>query len=43
LAFIKTPFIEDDAEFDVAVLGQSHRAKLLKEAPFDPKGARLRA
>lgn len=43
LAFIKTPFIEDDAEFDVAVLGRSHRAKLLKEAPFDPKGARLRA
>jgi dimethylglycine dehydrogenase len=43
LAFIKTPFISVEAEYDVAVLGQSHRAKMLPEAPFDPKGLRLRA
>ncbi|WP_104020321.1 GcvT family protein [Roseovarius nitratireducens] len=28
---------------EVMVLGQPHRARILHEAPFDPKGARLRA
>lgn len=30
-------------EVDVYVLGRAHRAKVLAEPPFDPKGARLRA
>ena len=28
---------------EVMVLGQPHKAVVLPEAPFDPKGARLRA
>ncbi len=43
LAFIKTEHVNPEAEFDVAILGLPHRAKLLPEAPFDPKGQRLRA
>ncbi|MEM7751487.1 MAG: FAD-dependent oxidoreductase, partial [Pseudomonadota bacterium] len=42
LAMVKTECLEADSEFDVAVLGQPHRAKLLKQPPFDPKGQRLR-
>ena len=29
--------------YDVAILGQRHDARVLPEAPFDPKGMRLRA
>lgn len=43
LAFIKTEHVNPEAEFDVAILGLPHKAKLLPEAPFDPKGERLRA
>ncbi|MEM9349613.1 MAG: glycine cleavage T C-terminal barrel domain-containing protein, partial [Pseudomonadota bacterium] len=31
------------AEVDVMILGKPHRARVLHEAPFDPKGERLRA
>lgn len=42
LAMVKTDCLEAASEFDVAVLGQPHRAKLLDRPPFDPKGLRLR-
>ena len=42
LAMVKTDCLEAASEFDVAVLGQPHRAKLLGRPPFDPKGLRLR-
>lgn len=43
LAFINTDQIADGAEFDVAILGRPHRARLLSRPPFDPEGERLRA
>lgn len=43
LCFIKAAHAVAGAEFDVAILGRPHRAKLLPEPPFDPKGLRLRA
>jgi len=42
LAFIKTGHIAPGAEFDVAILGLPHRARLLEKPPFDPEGERLR-
>ncbi|MBT6278406.1 MAG: GcvT family protein [Chromatiales bacterium] len=42
LSFIKTEAAITGAEFDVAILGQPHRAILLEEPPFDPRGERLR-
>ena len=30
-------------EVDVMVLGRPHKARILHEPPFDPKGERLRA
>ena len=41
LAFLKNSQPGD--EVDVMVLGQPHKAKVLHEPPFDPKGERLRA
>ena len=43
LAFVKTEFAVPGTEFDVAVLGLPHRARLLDEPPFDPKGVRSRS
>ncbi len=34
---------EAGAEVDVMILGRPHRARILSEPPFDPRGARLRA
>jgi len=42
LAFIDTKQLEKHSEFNVAVLGLDHNARLLREPPFDAKGARLR-
>ncbi len=42
LCFIKSEFIKSGAEFDVAVLGLPHHARLLDEPPFDPRGEKLR-
>lgn len=42
LCFIKTEFVKSGAEFDVAVLGLPHHARLLDDPPFDPKGEKLR-
>ena len=41
LGFVKNAGPGDEVE--VMVLGKSHRARILSEPPFDPKGARLRA
>jgi len=43
LSFIRTPYVADGAEFDVAILGKPHRARLHAAPLFDPKGERLRA
>ncbi len=43
LCFIKTEHAVAGAEFDVAILGKPHRAVMLDEPAFDPKGTRLRA
>ena len=43
LCFIKTEHLKSNASYDVAVLGIPHNATLLAQAPFDPKGQRLRA
>ena len=43
LGFVKTQLAEPGSEFDIAILGLPHRARLLAEAPFDPKGERLRS
>jgi len=43
LAYVAAAHAVAGTEFDVAVLGRPHRARLLEAAPFDPAGARLRA
>lgn len=43
LAFVKTEHTAPGTEFDVAILGLPHRARLLEKPPFDPAGERLRA
>jgi dimethylglycine dehydrogenase len=43
LGFIKAPYLDGRAEYDVMILGKPHRARLLSEPKFDPSGARLRA
>jgi len=41
LAMVKN--VQPGEEVDVMVLGQPHKAKVLNEPPFDPKGEKLRA
>ncbi len=43
LAMIRTDLVSAQSEFDVAVIGKPHRARLLAGPPFDPAGARQRA
>lgn len=43
LAFVKTEHAAPGTEYDVAILGLPHRARLLDKPPFDPTGERLRA
>ncbi|RED45785.1 GcvT family protein [Aestuariispira insulae] len=43
LGFVKTAHLKPGAEFDIAILGKPHRAKLLETPLFDPKGERLRS
>ncbi len=43
LAMIRTNCLAVASEFDVAVLGRPHRARVLEKPPFDPTSARLRA
>lgn len=42
LAFVKTEHAKPGTVLDVAVIGQPHKAVILAEPPFDPKGVRLR-
>jgi len=42
LGFIRTPYL-DNAEFDVAILGKPHKARILDKPLFDPEGERLRS
>ena len=43
LAFVTKDAVRPGAQFDVAILGGPHRARLLDRPPFDPDGIRLRA
>ncbi len=43
LGFLSADAVVPGAEFDVAILGRPHRARLLDRPPFDPDGMRLRA
>ncbi len=42
LGYVKAGSVEPGGEVDIAVLGTPHRARHLPEAPFDPRGDRLR-
>ena len=42
LCFIRTEHVVSGAEYDVAVLGKPHHARLLDAPPFDPEGQKLR-
>ncbi|MEO1611529.1 MAG: glycine cleavage T C-terminal barrel domain-containing protein, partial [Pseudomonadota bacterium] len=43
LAHLYAHAAEPGTEVDVFILGKPHRAKVLAEPPFDPRGERLRA
>ena len=42
MGFIRAEHFVAGGEYDIAILGQPHRARMLSEPPFDAKGARLR-
>jgi dimethylglycine dehydrogenase len=42
LAYLDRAAIQASAELTVTVLGEERRARILPEAPYDPRGARLR-
>ena len=42
LCFIRTEHVASGAEYDVAVLGKPHHARLLDAPPFDSEGQKLR-
>lgn len=42
LGYIAADVIDDDEEYEIAILGIPHKAKRLHEPLFDPKGTRLR-
>ncbi len=43
LGYVNTPQLDPGGEYDVAILGKPHKAKLLTEPLFDPKGEKLRS
>ncbi|MEL7396655.1 MAG: FAD-dependent oxidoreductase [Pseudomonadota bacterium] len=43
MGYVKAGTAKAGDEVDVMVLGQPHKARVLAEPPFDPKGERLRA
>lgn len=43
LCFIKSEHVGAGQQFDIAILGKPHAAVQLAQAPFDPKGEKLRA
>ena len=42
LGYLNADRVEHGGEYEIAVLGVPHKARLLREPLFDPKGARLR-
>ena len=42
LAYVKSGFVQPGDTVEVAILGRPHAARVLHDAPFDPKGLRLR-
>ncbi|WP_350334476.1 GcvT family protein [Coralliovum pocilloporae] len=42
LGFVKTEYHKPGDTFEIAILGQPHKAVLLDKPPFDPDGERLR-
>ena len=42
LGMVKPEFATAGAEFEIDILGQSYRAEVITESPFDPKNERLR-
>jgi dimethylglycine dehydrogenase len=43
LGFVKTAHATPGTEVHIAILGRDHKATILAEAAFDPKGAKLRS
>jgi dimethylglycine dehydrogenase len=43
LGFIPSALIETGGIFKIEILGEKHRAELIAEPLFDPKGQRMRA
>ena len=43
LGYVKSGTARPGDEVDVMILGRPHKAHILHEPPFDPRGARLRA
>ena len=43
LGYVNADLVEQDGQYEIAVLGLPHKARLLREPLFDPKGERLRS
>ena len=43
LGYVKAGTVKPGDDVQVMVLGQPHKARILHEPPFDPKGEKLRA
>lgn len=43
MGYVDTPFVDSGGDYEVAILGTPHKAKLLTEPLFDPEGERLRS
>lgn len=42
MGYLNADMVKPDGEYEIAVLGLPHKAKLLREPLFDPKGARMK-
>ena len=42
LGYVKAGAVQPGDTVEIAVLGRPHKARMLAEAPFDPRGHRLR-
>ncbi|MGB3539268.1 MAG: glycine cleavage T C-terminal barrel domain-containing protein, partial [Mesorhizobium sp.] len=43
LAYLKSGLAKPGEAVSVAILGRPHKARILEQPPFDPKGRKLRA
>ncbi|NOX30327.1 MAG: FAD-dependent oxidoreductase, partial [Actinobacteria bacterium] len=43
LAYVDTAYSASGTEFEVPLVGEPHRAKIVDEVPFDPTGSRMRS